>query len=63
MMTRLDTASLEQQEKSAFVCKTCDARYSHHEATKQDMACCGEKLTRFEDIIEIINRDPSPSGP
>jgi len=63
MMTRLDEASLEQQEKSAFVCKTCDTRYSHQDAEKQDLTCCGEKLTRSEDVIETINRDPSPAGP
>jgi transcription initiation factor IIE alpha subunit len=63
MMTRMDEASLEQQQKSAFVCKSCDARYSHGEAVKQDMSCCGEKLTRFEDILKVINREPSPSGP
>jgi transcription initiation factor IIE alpha subunit len=63
MMTRLDEASMEQQEKSAFVCKGCDTRYSHGEAKKQDMSCCGEKLTKFEDILEVINREPSPSGP
>jgi ribosomal protein L37AE/L43A len=63
MMTRMDEASLEQQEKSAFVCKSCDKRYSHGDAAKQDMSCCGEKLTKFEEIIETINRDPSPAGP
>lgn len=37
----------EQQEKSAFVCKSCNTLYSKENAQKQQMECCGRTLTEL----------------
>lgn len=63
MKTPMDEASLEQQEKSPFVCTSCDTRYSHSAAKKQEMTCCGKPLSRFDEVLQELNRDPSPAGP
>jgi len=41
---RFSDATKELQEKSGFVCETCDKTYSKDEAVKKDMACCNRTL-------------------
>lgn len=62
METRLDKASKEQQDRSAFECETCDIRYGHtHDPkTGEVRRTEDEKLRNLE---EISKHDPSPFGP
>jgi len=41
---RFSEATEELQEKSGFVCESCNKTYSRDEAVKQDMACCNRTL-------------------
>ncbi len=41
---RFSEAEKELQEKSAFVCLSCQKTYKKHEAEKQDKTCCGKTL-------------------
>lgn len=41
---KFSEASKKQQDKSAFVCETCNKTYSKDEAVKKDMSCCGRTL-------------------
>ena len=40
-------AEKEQAEKSAFVCKSCNTKYSKEEADDRKMACCDRTLTEL----------------
>lgn len=41
---RFSQAEEEQQEKSAFVCVSCNEKYPKKEAEKKEMSCCGRTL-------------------
>ncbi|MGK2907214.1 MAG: hypothetical protein ACSLFH_12855 [Desulfuromonadales bacterium] len=41
---RFSEATKELQQKSGFVCETCNKAYSRDEAVKKDMACCNRTL-------------------
>ena len=41
---KFSEAEKEQQDKSAFICTSCNKKYPHHEATKREMNCCGRSL-------------------
>lgn len=41
---RFSEAEKELQDKSAFVCVSCEKTYKKHEAEKQDKTCCGKTL-------------------
>lgn len=42
---RFSNAEEEQQEKSAFVCESCNKKYTDKEAKDKMMNCCGRTLT------------------
>ena len=42
---KFSEAEREQQDKSAFICESCNKRYPKNEAEKREMSCCGEPLT------------------
>ena len=66
MTTRIDKASKEQQERSAFECQTCDRKYEHahdesgrvRELTEQERSA-----RHTPSLDEIMREDPSPFGP
>ena len=41
---RFSEATKELQEKSGFVCETCNKTYNKDDAVKKDMACCNRTL-------------------
>ena len=41
---RFSEASKDLQDKSGFVCETCNKTYDKDEAVKQDMTCCNRTL-------------------
>lgn len=41
---RFSDAEKEQQDKSAFVCESCNTRYSKKEAEEKGKACCDQPL-------------------
>jgi len=44
---RFSNAEDELSEKSAFVCESCNKKYSRKAAEKQDKSCCGRTLTEL----------------
>ncbi len=44
---RFTEATNELQEKSAYICKTCNKKYQKEEVVKKDMICCGRTLTEL----------------
>ena len=40
-------ASKDLQDKSGYVCKTCDTKYSKKEAQEKANTCCGRSLTEL----------------
>lgn len=59
METRIDTATKEQQEHSAFACETCNTKYGHDDAKIVNWTCCGHEMTRLE---VLYRSEPSPFG-
>jgi transcription initiation factor IIE alpha subunit len=45
---RFTEAEKEQQDKSAFVCETCDTKYSKKEAEEKEKACCDQPLKEIK---------------
>lgn len=45
---RFTEAEKEQQDKSAFVCETCNTKYSKKEAEKKGEACCDQPLKEIK---------------
>ena len=41
---KFSEATKELQDKSGFVCETCNETYSKHEAVKKDMTCCNRTM-------------------
>lgn len=41
---KFSEATKDLQEKSGFVCETCNKTYSRDKAVKQDMSCCNRTL-------------------
>ncbi len=41
---KFSDASKELQDKSGFVCESCNKTYTKEDADKQDMSCCGRTL-------------------
>lgn len=41
---RFSDASKELPEKSAYVCESCDTKYSKEDAQKKENTCCGRSL-------------------
>ncbi len=44
---RFSEATQEREEKSAYVCKSCNTRYSHKEAKKKNLDCCGRTMSEL----------------
>lgn len=44
---RFSTAEKEQEDKSAFVCETCNAEYDKTAAEKKDYNCCGRSMKQL----------------
>ncbi|AMV72326.1 hypothetical protein DBW_1974 [Desulfuromonas sp. DDH964] len=44
---RFSKAVEELPEKNAFICHTCDTKYSDKEAKSKMMSCCGRTLTEL----------------
>ena len=42
---KFSEAEKEQQDKSAFICESCNKKYPKNEAEKREMNCCGKPLT------------------
>lgn len=40
-------AETELDEKSAYVCDSCNAKYKKEEAQKRGNTCCGRTVTNF----------------
>ncbi len=61
-MTRMEKAIEEQQDQSAFVCNTCDARYGHtHDPKTGEVRRTEERASRR--LEEVTKSDPTPFGP
>jgi transcription initiation factor IIE alpha subunit len=45
---KFSKASAELSEKSAFICKSCDTKYSKKEAHEKANTCCGRTLTELQ---------------
>jgi hypothetical protein len=41
---RFTQAEWEQQDKSAFICETCNTRFDKKAARNRNMVCCGQTL-------------------
>ena len=44
---RFSKATEELPEKNAFICHSCDTKYSQNEAKSKTMSCCGRTLTEL----------------
>jgi hypothetical protein len=45
---RFSEAEKELQEKSAFVCESCNKKFNKKAAEKQGMSCCGRTITELK---------------
>ena len=41
---RFTEAEKELEEKSAFICETCEKTYNKENAVKHDLTCCGRTM-------------------
>lgn len=41
---RFSEAVKEQQDKSAFICETCQAEYNRQDAQRKGNTCCGRTM-------------------
>jgi transcription initiation factor IIE alpha subunit len=44
---RFSNAERELSEKSAFVCESCNTKYSKSDAEKKGTTCCGRTMTEL----------------
>lgn len=62
MTTRMDKAYSELEDKSPFVCESCDVRYGHGHEGKSDKGKTME-YGRSRRLEDITTSDPTPFGP